>query len=72
MMPYNSGSAPFFMNSLRFTAADGIEPALSTNGDVVAVYGLCGVSKNATDIDALTRGVYIKRHADGSTTKFVK
>lgn len=75
IMPYNTGSEPVFMNTLRFdygTGINGAETDAEEHSKVVEVYNLQGISLGNPEIEELPRGFFVLRKSDGSTVKLCR
>lgn len=72
IMPYNAGSAPFFLNSLTFTASDGVAPIVTpADSAQVQLFTLKGIAVDNSEFASLPAGIYVVRESDG-TSKLIK
>lgn len=74
LMPYNSGSASLFVNSIRYNYAGGAGVLAADPGseEPAEIFNLQGVSLGNADIRSLPNGIYIVRLKSGKTIKLKK
>lgn len=72
IMPYNSGSSPLLMNSLSYTATNGIGSVqIADHVTISSIYDLGGRCLGNPELSTLARGVYMAQLSDGTTVKFI-